>query len=235
MFRSLSSILRGTGDTLGIGQGFKSAIGFAALSDIKDAYITKARGGTDEMGIKWAPLKPATIANRRIGQPRGEAATAIRERQKIQKRETRKALARFRLRLPEGEARRRAAIVGGIKATQITGKTKVETLGGRSVEILRDTGVLLNSLSPGELSASRYTKPSDEGGSEQIFDVSGDIVVGTNVVYAGPHQHGTQHIPARPFLPDEDHPVPQSWWDRWLAAGVQALAAGLQRLIQSKG
>ena len=133
-------------DEARVGEGFRSAIGFGALTDIKEAFVTKARGGRDEMGIRWKPLKPSTIANRRVGA--GRQPTEIAERRRIQRRETNKALRRFRLSLPEGEARRRANIVGGLRATQLTGKTKIETLGGRQVEILRDTGVLLNSITP---------------------------------------------------------------------------------------
>jgi hypothetical protein len=208
----------------------RQAIGLAALSEIKDAFVVKATGGTDEMGIQWKPLAPSTIAARRVGPRDREQSQLIRDRERIRKRETKKALSRFQLSLPEREALRRARIVGGLKATRETGKTKLETLGGRQVEILRDTGVLLNSLSPGTLEGEQYTKPEGEGGEEQIFELGdGYIAVGTNVAYAGPHQHGTKHIPARPFLPDEDHPVPQIWWDRWLGVAVKVLAIVARR------
>jgi hypothetical protein len=232
--RQLGAILSGKrGDPDGIAQGFASTIGFAALSDIKDAYITKARGGTDEMGIKWLPLKPATIAARRVGPGDTGNSDLIRNRERIRKRETSRALRRFRLSLPEQEAQRRAAIVGGQQATKQTGQTKEATLGGRSVEILRDTSVLINSLSPGQLTRSSYTKPQSEGGEEQIFEVQpGEVVVGTNVLYASTHQHGRGAIPARPFLPTDKYPVPNVWWDRWLDVANKALVVSLARLIR---
>ena len=31
------------------------------------------------------------------------------------------------------------------------------------------------------------------------------VVVGTKVKYAGYHQHGTKHLPARPFFPIDEH------------------------------
>lgn len=232
--RQLGAILSGKrGDPDGIAQGFASTIGFAALSDIKDAFVIKARGGTDEMGIKWPPLKPETIANRRVGRNDSRSSALVQIRERVRKRETRRALRRFRLSLPEGEAKRRAAIVGGLAATKETGRTKTETLGGRSVEILRDTSVLINSLSPGQLVKGTYTKPQSEGGEEQIFEVEpGEVIVGTNVLYASTHQHGRGAIPARPFLPTDKYPVPNVWWDRWLDVANKALVVSLARLVR---
>lgn len=249
----LAAILSGrAADQHEIAKGFLLSLGFAALSDIKDAYVTKARGGTDEMGIRWPPLAPATIANRRLGpgdtrvkarpgETKGESleriqkAELIKRRERIRKREFKKAFQRLSVSLPEMEARRRAKIVAGVKATRETGKTKVETLGGRQVEILRDTGVLLNSLGPGLLSGTSYTSPSGEGGEEHIFNLGrGEVIVGTNVVYARTHQRGDERrrIPARPFLPDETHPVPQVWWDRWVRVANKALVAGAELLFR---
>ncbi len=253
----LAAVLAGRApDTHGVARGFMLTLGFAALTDIKEAYLIKAAGGTDEMGIRWPPLSPETIANRRVGRgdkttrkrkgetflqrlPRIESANLIKLREKIRKRETTKALKRFRLSLPEGEAQRRSKIVGGLKATRETGQTKVETLGGRSVEILRDTGVLLNSLSPGRLTGSggsvTYSPPSGEGGSEQIFELgAGEVIVGSNVIYFRTHQRGDRkrNIPQRKVLPDAETPVPQAWWDRWQALANKALVVGAELLYR---
>lgn len=236
----LAAVLAGRApDTQGVARGFGLTLGFAALSDIKDAFVVKAAGGSDEMGIRWPPLAPETIARRRVGPRDKKSSALVQIRERIRKRETTKALKRFRLSLPEAEAQRRAKIVGGLKATRETGVTKTVTLGGRSVEILRDTGALLNSLSPGRLTGSGssvgYTPPGGEGGSEQIFQLgAGEVIVGTNVIYASTHQHGDarRNIPARPFLPDETHAVPSVWWDRWLRAGNQALVVGAEILYR---
>lgn len=255
--QQLAAILSGRArDDLGIARGFMLTMGFAALSDIKDAFVTKADGGTDEMGIRWPQLSPATIANRRVGPgdkkpgfSKGDTSgqelakvqqvLLVRNRQRIRKREEKKAFKRLSLSLPDNEARRRARIVGGMKATQLTGKTKIQTLGGRDVKILRDTGVLLNSLSPGELSgrgsAVTHTKPGGEGGDEQVFELLSDgIMVGTNVAYASTHQNGDQsrNIPARPFLPDATHPVPPVWWDRWVSLANKALVVSAELLFR---
>ena len=214
----LARILTGSApDQLGLMKGYYSSLGFAALSSIKEDFIVKARGGIGEVGGQWKPLSPATIARRRVGS--GDLRNqAIRTRQKIVESHAKKVLPRMLLSLPRDEAKRRARTAGEYEATRITGMNKVETLGGRQVEILRDTGILFNSLSPGELYRGEYTPPSDEGGEQQIFDIEpGSIAVGTNVLYAPPHQE------TRPFLPDERNSVPATWWAFWLRVGNAGL------------
>lgn len=59
--------------------------------------------------------------------------------------------------------------------------------GGASAKPLRDTGLLMASLTG-----------QGAGHVEQISDVA--ILWGTNVAYGSHHQYGTRRIPARPFL-----------------------------------
>lgn len=42
-------------------------VGLAALGVIRDAFLVRARGGTDASGMVWKPLEPETIAARRAG------------------------------------------------------------------------------------------------------------------------------------------------------------------------
>ena len=236
----LAAVLAGRApDTHGVARGFMLTLGFAALTDIKEAYLIKAAGGTDEMGIRWPPLAPSTIARRRVGPRDKKFSESIKLRERIRKRETTKALNRFRLSLPEGEAQRRAKIVGGLKATRETGATKAATLGGRTVEILRDVGVLLNSLSPGRLTGSgasvSYSPPGGEGGNEQIFAIgAGEVIVGSNVKYFRTHQRGDKgrNIPQRKVLPDAETPVPQVWWERWTVLANKGLVVGAELLFR---
>lgn len=222
-----------------IHQRFLLAMGLALLGNIKSAYVVKARGGTDEMGIKWAPLQPQTIANRRVG-PRdtrtrkgaskqdADRAQLIKEREKIRKREYKKILKRLGARMPIKQAKTRASRAAGQIATRITGKTKVQTLGSRQVEILRDTGVLLNSLTPADRNGDSYSPPPG-----QIMNVQqGAVAVGTNVLYAATHQHGdkSRNIPARPFLPVKK--LPREWVEDINEAGAIALAETLEQLFK---
>lgn len=219
-------------------RGVLLAIGLAALSSIKEAFVIKARGGTDAMGISWPELKPETIARRRQGSHQKhsgkvdkgqyEAVKKQRElRQRIQRREFKRLFAEFSTRLPEGEARARANRVASQRATAQSGMTIVEALGGRVVEILRDTGALLNSLSPGEIAGDSYVIP--EG---QLFELAASsVILGSNLIYAATHNFGDakRRIPRRQFLPDDDTQVPQEWLDDWVDAGRLAIIAVLQQ------
>ncbi len=243
-------------DVHGIARGFQLAIGFAALSDIKDAFIIKSRGGTDAMGIRWPPLSREYLAyGRRFGPgeqsrlkqgaglgrahskaPGGRkgllTAAQLKQWRKIYVR----LLNRFILSEGEAEAKSHAAAIAWSVLKRHGAKTKLEVFGNRQVDILRDTGILLNSLSPGILSGSgpsvNYSPPSSDGGAEQIFDLQpGEVIVGTNVEYASAHQKGIG-VPQRKFLPDEANPVPTVWWARWLAVANAALVVSVAFLFQ---
>lgn len=204
-----------------------AAVGLAALADIHKAYIVKSRGGIDEMGIQWPPLSPATIANRRVGKKDLDDPT-IKHRQSIERSEFARLFRRYKLSMEEGEARRAAITQASRNATKIMGMSKVQVLGGREVEILRDTGRMINSLVPGEMSPSGEV---DKGNDDQIFDVGqSSVTIGTNVEYAPPHQTGAPRLPRRQFLPTDY--IPPSWWDNWMDAAAVAMQTCLARMIQ---
>lgn len=260
----LAAILAGREvDTIGIARGFLLAIGVAALSDIKDAFIVKSRGGTDEMGVKWPPLSKEYLAyGRRFG--RGEKV-ALKRAAGLDPKQNRYAPGRGKGLLTKSQldewrrifsrtwprfyaatgsiefARATAARIAWAAVKKMGAKTKLEVFGMRTVDILRDTGVLFNSLSPGVVSGgpgphSGYSKPSAPGGEDQIFELSaGQVAVGTTVAYAAVHNKPVKsQVPRRQFLPD-DGQVPDVWWDRWLAVGVQALAVGAALFYGRKG
>lgn len=258
----MAAILAGReADTTGIARGFMLAIGVAALTDIKDAFVTKARGGTDEMGIRWPPLTKEYLAyGRRFA--RGEAVGLKRAAgldpktnrfapgrgkgllTKEQLTRWRQIFARLvpRFYMSTGNiafAKTRAAQIAWATLKKEGAKTKLEVFGSRQVEILRDTGVLFNSISPGLMSGqpgpnATYAKPSAPGGEQQIFDLSpGQVVVGTTVAYAAAHNKPDKAtVPRRQFLPDDASQVPEVWWERWLAVGVQALGNGAEAVYR---
>ena len=244
-------------DQHGIARGFMLTLGFAALSDIKDAFITKSRGGTDEMGITWPKLSKEYLAyHRRFGPgekarlkraaglgrahrtaPGNKPGLLTRAQLKRWRGIYSSLLRRFILSEDERAAKAHAARIAWSIVKKEGAKTMLEVFGNRQVDILRDTGVLFNSLSPGQLTGSgdsvSYIKPSGDGGSEQIMEVApGLVIVGTNVAYASRHQKGGDGVPARPFLPDDAHPVPQVWWDRWAAIANKALVVSVQILFR---
>ena len=221
-YRLVSMLTGREADSQGLARGVFTAIGYAALSDIKDDYVRKAKGGQGEDGVTWPALSPRTIAARRIG-PGDKQQPHIAERLKAEKdaaKEARakftadsavkrkKLVARFSLSMPADEARARASAViaserkaanfglrGKFAVTDATGQRRVDVMSQRTVEMLRDTGVLLNSLSPGEISgeggSTTYTPPSGNGGENQVFKLfESGIIVGTTVAYAATHQYG---------------------------------------------
>lgn len=246
------SILSGdTPDRLNIRRGFSLAIGFAALSDIKDAFITKSRGGTDEAGITWPKLSKKYLAygrrfgpgeqsrlKRGAGLGRGHSRAPGGKKGLLSGGQLKQwrflfatHLARYRLSEDEQSAKRHAAAVAWSVMKRRGAKTKLDVFGSRDVDILRDVGILLNSLSPGILSgeadSAHYAPPGGPGGSEQIFHTPpGEVIVGTNVVYASSHQKG-KGTKQRKILPDEENPVPAVWWSRWLRVGAQGLSAAI--------
>jgi hypothetical protein len=205
-----------------LAEGIANAVGIAALTDIQQNFILKSRGGIGEDGVHWAPLKPETIARRRVGA--GETDPAILERRKLVRREYGKAFRRYTLSHDPEQAASMARRTAELKATAATKRSKVDTLGSRSVEILRDTGILLNSLQPGDMIGDIYRKPVDE----QIFTVgAGHVTVGTMVPYAATHNYGdpARNIPARPFIPER---VPERWLDGW----IEVVKDGLDEAIR---
>lgn len=210
------------------------AVEFFSL--VKDAYITKARGGTDEAGIKWPPLTKKYLAygrgpasSRRIGghSPMGGDGALSKQEVKRWWEFYNRAKAWLAADGLEGrELKGRAAAIAWDKIKREGGKTKLQILGNRPHEILRDTNALINSLSPGIPSTNSYQAPDG-----QIFDPApGNIGLGTNVPYAAAHHFGIG-VPKRQLWPDGDQ-IPSSWWAQMLAPVVQVMAAGLVRKLQ---
>jgi len=204
------------------------ALGLQALTLIKDAYVTKSRGGTDEAGIHWEPLSPRYVAYGRrhpgLARKRTLAAKAGRARRplltKAQDELWRRIYVRNLRRMQKqgkSKAEGIAAAIAWATVKRAGGKTILAEYGKTHVEILRDTGRLLNSLSPGSSPA-----PTS---SDQIFRVeAGAIVVGTNVYYASfVHKK-------RPLWPNDPNGIPASWWARL----GDTLSDGLAMLLQRK-
>ena len=206
-----------------IADAMMTRIGIALLGRIRKAFIDKARGGADEAGDTWKPLAKSTVAysrrHRKLhGRPSESRAFstannkpwipkagvragyapsyALTDRQNARWWELyRKYLAIYR---NPGHAAAAAWIVSKAEGAH----TLMELYGDARVKILRDTGLLLNSLSPGVRS------------KDQVFRVGlGEVIVGTNRKWASVHHHGSRdgRIPQRRLWP----PVPKwphSWW-----------------------
>lgn len=226
-----------------------TAIGLQALSDVKDDFVRKAQGQTGEDGITWPKLSRKYLAyGRRFGT--GEAASLKRDaglgkgnrhrglltkaQDKRWKQIFASRLARFAASMDIGAAKARAAQIAWATLKKEGAKTKLMVFGDRQAEILRDTGVLLNSLSPGQVSIgnSEYTPPGD-----QIFNLTASgVIVGTNVPYAAVHQFGSKKkgIPARPFLPTDKNPPCDAWLTRWREVAQDGIKLAIEKNLEDR-
>lgn len=230
-----------SGDTAAI-RGIKLRIATAFFSKVKQAFVAKARGGRDEAGITWRPLDPKTLAYSRRGLIK--AVKTKRDRQQadyagrpdaywMSQAEFKKA---YREVLPALMAHHPPAVAKGLakqhairQAVQAKGgPTKIsvarQLVPGSDYEILRDTGVLLNSLSPGTISGDSYnSKPG-----QVVRTAPGELICGTNVAYAAAHHYGVRSrgIPARPLWPRPTQ-IPAAWLAEFSAAGQR----GLEKLL----
>lgn len=214
-------------DPYGIASGLQLRLGVALLSQIQQDFATKARGGTGRDGITWKPLSPKTVAGRRLG-PADKKARTLKARAPQLSESARRAIEkqiraravdlRVRFGLDAGSARglaRAQVEAEGRRAGKVASVLSV--LGGRQVEILRDTGRLLASFSPG-----LEDRPS--GAAEQLFQTPpGEVIVGTNVPYAA-RQHA-----ARPFWPDT---LPGPWAEALTLAAQRGVAQAVELLTE---
>ena len=158
LLASVPAIVAGrAADPAGEAGAIQRVIGLTALSLIKEAFVTKAAGGTDEAGDSWAPLAESTVQGRRKGKGVGNP------------------------------------------------------------QILRDTGILLNSLSPGGIGNIIEWRP-------------GVVEIGTNIPYARYHHEGTDKIPARPLWP-EPYRWPSEWWNNIAEETREAVARLIARML----
>ncbi len=97
----------------------------------------------------------------------------------------------------------------------VKGRRKGKGVG--TPQILRDTGILLNSLSPGGIGNIVEWRP-------------GTVTIGTNVPYARYHHEGTETIPARRLWP-EPYKWPREWWDEIQEQARDAIARIIVRIL----
>ena len=241
LIRALPEILAGrVADQHGIARGFKLRCAFMFFSIIKEAFIVKSRGGTDEAGIKWPPLSPEYLAYTRPmgkngqgsrsppraggmapGKPGNDGFMNAAE-MKAWKIDFRRSMAYLSLQLPLAEAKARAASIAWARAKRRGVKTKIDVFGHRDVEILRDRGILFNSLSPGILNEAKGGDAAYSPASpDQVVkaELPGVLFVGTSVEYASYHQVDPGK---RPFWP-KDGVLPQVWQDDILEVAISGL------------
>lgn len=207
-------------------RGIWQRVGIQALSLVRKAFLLKAAGGTDDCGERWKPLSPATIAysRRHPGLPPGKERASKRPSYALtdELREEWWGLYGTALRKYKGDKGHAAAVAWVIlKQNHGSVTTLMSQYGNTPVEILRDTGALTNSLTPGVVGS----KPKD-----QVFRVQpGAVVVGTNRKWAGVHHEGSKdgRIPQRRLWP-----APSRWTSRWWDLLLQQARGGMTDLVK---
>lgn len=176
----------------------------ALLEKIHEAFLIKSAGGTDELGTKWKPLKPETIAARPVA--RGElkklGITGTRRRGLLTPEQDRIWRGIFASTLKRLVAKGMDLEKAKIKAAKIAwailkargALTKLMVLGRRKVAIGIVSGDLERSISPGKLSSNySYSKPK-----HQIFEINpSSIRVGSDLIYASRFHHKRRLWPAK--------------------------------------
>ncbi len=218
-------------DQYGLSSGFKTRLGWAFTTSIVEAFIAKGRGRADEAGETWKPLSKAYLAYVRpmetrkgVGSrnpPQGgkwapggkdgrENDGLLNDRQKkLWKRTFARTLAVLQYTMDLEEAKGLAAAVAWKDVKKIGGKTKLDKFGNRKVQIGVDRGILLGSLSPGELSDTPDPSFQFEQPEGYLNQSAGQMTVGTTVPYAAGFHKKRRLWPA---------PInwPSLWWDDWL-------------------
>lgn len=218
-------------------RGIQLRLSMVMLSQIQQDFITKSQGGTGVDGITWKPLSEKYLAyGRRFGPgEKGALLKAAGARSKGGRRplltaaedkqwrlDFARAKAMLMARGLEGsEVSGRAAAIAWTKAKAAGGKTKLGVFGHRQVDILRDTGLLLRSFSPGIASAGQVLRFPP-----------GRVVVGTNRMTW--HHTGTRRgLPARPFWPVGGN-FPSAYWQPILKAAQQGILEAVTLIMASR-
>jgi hypothetical protein len=226
---------------LGPAQQILVRMGQTALGYIKEAFVVKSRGGTDEAGEAWKPLKPETIAYKRrhplalrkggfsakARLPGAKKRAAFSPSFQLSKAENKRWWEVYKgaLRRYKGDKAHAAAVAWVVLKSE-GARTLLMVYGGLHVEILRDTGLLLASLTPGAVRPTGRPIPV----KHQVFRLApGEVIIGANRKGAHGHHHG---VPARNLPQRRLWPPVGNWPTRWWQGITEQCRLGLIELAQ---
>lgn len=190
-----------------IGQATLKNVAVAILRKISGAFITKSYSGTDESGLRWAPLSPLTVAARAYStkRTRTEKRRDSNPSQALTKRQQERWWKLYKQGLGKFKSDKSSAAKYAWFILKSEGAVTLKDKYRRStVYILNDTGVLLNSLSAEARGRAR---------TAQVLRVGrGTVTVGTSRKGALTHHTGIPgRLPQRRLWPHPSH-WPDSWW-----------------------
>ncbi len=252
----LPRICAGTAaDPAGIARGLKLRVAVAWLERVKLAFLVKARGGTDECGIKWPPLTQEYLAygrgpfsTRRAGKEApGKVRGGPRDGQQNDGFLSPAQMKRWRgiyagslkwlsARHPIDEAKGIAAAIAWTRLKAEGARTKLVVFGLRVVDILRDRGTLFNSLQPGVLTEQGPTASYQPPHGQIVrADEPGALLVGSSVKTADYHQNGTRadhSVRGRGAIRRQIWPEPQQIPASWSSYMVRVAERGLVEAVR---
>lgn len=241
LVRDLPQILAGSKpDVLGVRRAFWSGVANSMYQDIEVAFDKKANLETDELGERWEDLKPATKAYARKAR---ENDLSKRERNNLRNGRTiglldynqtkiwksifaRVRAQKMRAGLSLAQANVEAGQVAWAEIKKLGGQTKIQRLGFRKLQVLKDKKALYRSLRRGSFNGVEY-RPA---GGNQIFKIDRDrLQLGTRDKKAARHHNGdpSHNLPARRLWARNIQP----WLRRANTAGVKACVIQLTRSI----
>lgn len=177
-------------DTLAAHQGFWGRFYHAFFTQVHRSYLLRSRGGSDDLGASWTPLKPKTVARKLRLAKRHKRVRSTRKKFLQQHLRTGERIWNFtygstfaRLSATMGQSAAR------LEATRVAWGV-VRSLGqepalqpptaGLAVPIMIDSGRLIRSYHPGRLIGNHYHSPREQVCRHEEQTVT----VGTMVPYA---------------------------------------------------
>ena len=158
---------------------FWSHFAHAFYEETHKAFLAKSKGGSDDSGMKWKPLKEST-KRKRLSQKKGGLGSLLSKRNKKTNPATKKQ------KYQTSAFGRLAAVVGEKEAKKL--------VSSGNVPILIRSGRLVESIKPAKMSGNRYYKKKD-----QIFELGdGRVKLGSEVPYAD------RQNKARPLFGNEE-------------------------------
>jgi len=228
--RELSGILGGNApDPHSFRALFWGRVAHHLFSKVYTAYEIKSEGGRDELGNRWKPLSPVTIARRPLRRGdvsryglggRGERAYKRRVRGLLTPSQDRQwraifasKLVKFAPVMGQAAAREEAAKIAWNILKARGAQTLVDALGHRDVLILRVTDTLYASYRPGTIRGKNYI-PSPN----QLYSLDGkQFRIGSLVPYA-------KNV-------SKDRPIWPPNMDRWIDEALDIATLALQEEI----
>jgi hypothetical protein len=240
---ALPAVLSGQApDTGGAVQGLLLRVGLALLGKVRESYVQASMGGPTAFGQPWAPLAPATLAARRIvatpkaiARVRSQYNKMTPEQKALVKEHAKRLSAALHSRKEQNQAinvlrkQRRAGKITQkffdkrVKLIRSPGtgrdlnKKAMHVTAGAYAKILRDTGRLLNSLSPQFVGSADQILRTGPGWVEVGSNVMSDSGVPILTYHTSPKPRKQKKdgsgpvLPRRKVLPDNAQDLPDAW------------------------